>query len=233
MTHFLVITGASRGIGEQTAATFLRDGWQVLNLSRTDSKMSGITSINIDLTKPDAIHNAAKTLQEKVDGAGKICLIHNAALLKNNQVDTLDENDLREDLEINVIAPVILNKIFLPFMKPGSSIIYIGSTLSEIGVANRASYVIAKHAIAGLMRATCQDLAGKEISTCCICPGFTDTKMLHDAVPDDTLKQIIKENVTFGRLANPQEIADLIYFAATHPVINGAMLHANLGQVDS
>ena len=62
------------------------------------------------------------------------------------------------------------------------SIIYIGSTLSEKGVANSCSYVTSKHAVVGLMRSTTQDLVGKGIHTACICPGFTDTEMLKNHV---------------------------------------------------
>ena len=45
------------------------------------------------------------------------------------------------------------------------------------------SYVVSKHALVGMMRATCQDLAGREIHTACICPGFTDTEMFRDTRP--------------------------------------------------
>eukprot|EP01043_Picozoa_sp_COSAG02_P056833 COSAG02_NODE_6801_length_3352_cov_170.007378_3_plen_92_part_00 len=52
---------------------------------------------------------------------------------------------------------------------------FVGSTLSEKAVANTASYVTAKHAMVGLMRATCQDLAAAAapVHTALVCPGFT------------------------------------------------------------
>ncbi len=95
------------------------------------------------------------------------------------------------------------------------------------------SYVISKHALVGLMRATCQDLATREIHTACICPGFTDTEMLRTHVGEDSgvLDAIAAMN-PFGRLIEPREIAESILFAAQHPVINGAVLHANLGQIE-
>ena len=48
----------------------------------------------------------------------------------------------------------------------------------------------------------------------------------------DTLREQIAAQVVMGRLASPGEIADTVWFAAQHPVINGAVLHANLGQVE-
>ncbi len=83
------------------------------------------------------------------------------------------------------------------------------------------------------MRSTCQDLAGRQVHTTCICPGFTDTDMLREHVggSDDVLKSIAAV-CSYNRLIEPAEIADTIYFCATHPVINGTVMHANLGQIE-
>ena len=119
-------------------------------------------------------------------------------------------------------------------MQSGSSIIYVGSTLSEKAVANSFSYVTSKHAIIGSMRATCQDLAGTNIHTACVCPGFTDTDMLRTHVGEsEDILTAIAEGVTFQRLLKPEEIAKTLYFCATNPAINGSVIHANLGQIES
>jgi NAD(P)-dependent dehydrogenase (short-subunit alcohol dehydrogenase family) len=82
------------------------------------------------------------------------------------------------------------------------------------------------------MRATCQDLAGKGVHTACICPGFTETEMLRAHVGDsqDVLDSIAA-GITFGRLIEPREIAEVLYFCARNPVVNGSVIHANLGQI--
>jgi NAD(P)-dependent dehydrogenase (short-subunit alcohol dehydrogenase family) len=82
-----------------------------------------------------------------------------------------------------------------------------------------------------MMRATCQDLAGRQIHTACICPGFTDTEMLRTHVPADAMDAISGMSA-FERLVRPEEIADTLFWAARSPVINGAVIHANLGQVE-
>ena len=71
----------------------------------------------------------------------------------------------------------------------------------------------------GMMRASCQDLAGTGIHTACICPGFTNTEMLraHVGESEETL-QAIGGLSTFGRLIEPSEIADTIVFCAENPV---------------
>ena len=227
----VIITGASKGIGRATAIMLSDQGHEVFNLSRTPLEHAGVTNVLIDLAADDAEQRVA-AFTETI-AAGKIHLVHNAARLISDQVTTIETSGFREVININLIAPQILNHALLPKMKAGSSVIYVGSTLSEKAVANSYSYVITKHAMVGMMRATCQDLAGTEIHTACICPGFTDTEMLraHVGESQDILDSIAAGS-TQGRLIAPEEIAETICFATTHPVLNGAVIHANLGQIE-
>ena len=82
-----------------------------------------------------------------------------------------------------------------------------------------------------MMRSTCQDLAGQGIHTACVCPGFTDTEMLREHVPEDAM-QAIASMSTYDRLVHPNEIGNALLWAADNPVINGSVLHANLGQIE-
>jgi NAD(P)-dependent dehydrogenase (short-subunit alcohol dehydrogenase family) len=85
----------------------------------------------------------------------------------------------------------------------------------------------------GLLRATVQDLFGAGIHAACVCPGFTHTPMLEGALLDPTVRAAIEGMVSFGRLVVPEEIAELVAFVAENPALNGAILHANLGQKQS
>ena len=93
------------------------------------------------------------------------------------------------------------------------------------------SYVTSKHATIGMMRASCQDLAGSGVHTACINPGFTDTEMLRDHIPADVMPEIAQMSA-YGRLIDPAEIANALFFAAQNPVINGSVINANLGQIE-
>jgi NAD(P)-dependent dehydrogenase (short-subunit alcohol dehydrogenase family) len=230
MKH-LIITGASSGIGRAIATHFLVDGWDVTNVSRRPCPEPGVENLLCDLTDPDALEPLAEALLSRLAGAGPICVVHNASVMCSDRIDALASADLRAVLELNIVAPNGLNQLILPRMGPGSSVIYIGSTLAEKAVPGVASYVIAKHALAGMMRATCQDLAGRGIHSCMICPGFTDTEQLRRLIGDDpqTLAAITGLS-TFDRLIEPEEIAEAVAFAAHSPVLNGALIHANLGQ---
>ena len=229
----LLITGASKGIGLAVARMCLADNYRVVNLSRSPAPDAGIENHAIDLSSSSA-ESRLKSLLGKVLEQGEIVLVHNAAKLHSDTANNTSTDDFRDIMDINLIAPHTLNQLVIPFMQPGSSIIYIGSTLSEKAVANTYSYVVSKHAMIGMMRATCQDLTGSGIHTACVCPGFTDTEMLRDHVGEDQeVLNSIAAMSTFGRLVSPIEVATTIKFAAENPVINGAVIHANLGQIES
>lgn len=229
--NLLLITGASAGIGAETARQFLQAGYGVINLSRRPCPVAGVIHLPCDLGNPGFLAGIAPQLEARLAAADTITLVHNAARMASDSAADTDSQQLRDVLEINLVAPNTLNRYCLPHMKPGSSIIYVGSTLSEKAVPNSYSYVVSKHAAVGMMRATCQDLAGRGVHTACICPGFTDTEMLREHVPAEAMDSV-RAMSAFDRLIQPGEIAAAIHWAANQPVLNGAVIHANLGQIE-
>lgn len=228
----VIITGASKGIGKETANLFARNDFKVFNLSRGKSDNPQIQNILLDLVNTDD-----KTIQQsvlsQVPKQGRIILVHNASICYNDTVETFNLQDWQTTLRLNVTIPALLSQWLLPHMSPQSAIVFVGSTLSEKAVANTCSYTVSKHAVAGLMRSLCQDLAGRSIHTCCVCPGITDTEMLRGRVGNNaTLLAKLAQVQSDGRLLNPDEIAEAIFMAATHSVFNGAVLHANGGQIE-
>ena len=231
MTRSVIISGASSGIGAAAAQRFVASGARVLNLSRRDCPVPGVTHATCDLAGHDADDVLDRTVRPWLPTDGPLVIVHNAARLDSDSVETTTGDDLAQVLEINVIAAQRLNHCVMDALRPGSSILYVGSTLSEKAVPGAFTYVTSKHAVVGMMRATCQDLAGRGVHTACICPGFTDTDMLRDHVPEDVLPSLGAMSA-FGRLVTPQEIAETLVWCCDNPVINGAVLHANLGQIE-
>ena len=233
MSRALVISGGSKGIGLATSQLFLEQGYRVVSLSRSAHPFSEVKAISADLSDLNWLEHCAGDLLDCLDGVDVITLVHNAAILEKDTADNLDGASLQRVLQVNVVAAAQLNRLLIPRMQAGSSILYVGSTLSEKAVANSCSYVASKHAQLGLMRATCQDLGGRGIHTACICPGFTDTEMLRAHLGHDReILQSIVAQCSFRRLVEPGEIAATLLFCAGNPVINGALLHASLGQIE-
>ena len=233
MSKTAIITGASSGIGAATAHRFIELGHKVINIARRASPVEGVINISADLSTEEGAKRAALEAGESAVKGESISLVHNASLMLKDTVRECDTADLMRVLAVNVAAVNTLNRELLPLMVAGSSILYVGSTLSEKAVAGAHSYVISKHAQLGQMRATCQDLIGAEIHTAMICPGFTDTEMLKQHLGGDTeLMHEIGSQNSFGRLVTPDEIAGVIIWAHQSPVVNGTVIHANLGQME-
>ncbi|MFO0650512.1 MAG: SDR family oxidoreductase [Polyangiales bacterium] len=231
MSALAIITGASRGIGLACARRFLARGVEVISLARTRSGAAGVTELAVDLATPGFERDIAATLVAAAQASERVVLVHNAALMARDSVERVDAAALRRMLEVALVAPAALNPMLIPHMRPGSSIVYIGSTLSEKAVPGAFSYVVSKHATVGMMRATCQDLLGHEIHTACVCPGVTDTEMLRAHVSNDAATlDALRAMTGAGRLVTPEEIAEVVETVSRQPVLNGAVLHANLGQ---
>ena len=226
-----IVTGASAGIGLRTAQRFVDEGYSVINLSRRPCPLDAVHHIRCDLAAPDFLDDVGAQLRPPLAAAELTVLIHNASRLVNDGAAQTPSPSLRQTLEINLVAPNTLNGFAIPFMKPGSSILYVGSTLGEKAVPNSYSYVISKHGLIGMMRATCQDLAGLGIHTACVCPGFTDTEMLRTHVASEAM-DAVRGMSAYNRLIEPREIAETLFWASQNPVINGAVIHANLGQIE-
>ena len=233
MSKTAIISGASSGIGAATAQKFIELGYTVVNIARRKSPVDNVINVSADLSTEEGAKYAAAQAAEAITAGGVVALVHNASLMLKDTVHDCNSDDLMRVLAVNVGAVNTLNRELLPHMSAGSSVIYVGSTLSEKAVAGAHSYVISKHAQLGQMRATCQDLMGSQIHTAMVCPGFTDTEMLKQHLGGDTaLMHEIGSQNGFSRLVTPEEIAGAISWAHHSAVLNGSVIHANLGQIE-
>jgi len=233
MNKALVITGGSKGIGFATSKLFYESDYKIINLSRTQSSLDFVHNIKVDLSQKNWEKKIAEDLLSSCQGLDQITLVHNACLMVGDNVESIEADSFRNILEINLIAPVILNSLLIPLMKKGSSVIYVASTLGTKAVAQMTSYVTSKHAMVGLMKSTTQDLAGRFIHSACVCPGFTNTEMLRNYVGgSEEVLAGMAEGLSEGRLIEPSEIANTILFCSQNSVVNGTILHANLGAIE-
>ena len=196
--------------------------------------MKDAIHIPVDLSNPSWYEEVNEDFKNLLNDADQISLVHNASKMQSDNVEKFDLDELRHVFEVNLIGPSILNRITIPYMKKGSSILYVGSTLSEKAVPQMASYVTTKHGMIGLMKSTCQDLFGRFIHTACICPGATKTEMLQEYVQGSTeALEMMASTLSENRLILPEEIAASLLFCAQNSVINGSVIHANLGIISS
>lgn len=227
----VVVTGASAGIGRAIAARARAGGRRVINLSRRPCPVEGVEDVAVDLADGAAVAEAIARVRARLGPTpGRVHLVHNAGVAFDDSVTQFDARACERAMRINVVSPAELTAGLVPALAPGSSVIFIGSTLSEKGVPRRYTYCASKHAVVGLMRAAVQDLFGSQIHALCVCPGFVDTEMVEGLHARPEAMRAVLGMISFGRLLTPEEIADLVVFAFDQPALNGAVLHANLGQ---
>ncbi|MEM1062254.1 MAG: SDR family oxidoreductase [Planctomycetota bacterium] len=229
MPEVAVVTGGSAGIGAEACRLFIARGVKAISLSRRCPGVDGVGHVEVDLSRADGVSSIEQTLREAVGDACRVSLVHNAADLADDTAFTVDRERLLQQLSVSLVSAFELNRVLKPVMGPGSSVIYIGSTLSEGATAGCASYTAIKHAVVGMMRATCQDAFGEGIHSVAVCPGFTLTEMLRERLaaggtePDALLAMQT-------RVAEPVDVAEVIVRAAESSIFNGAVLHASFGQ---
>eukprot|EP00929_Paragymnodinium_shiwhaense_P086194 TRINITY_DN46722_c0_g1_i1.p1 TRINITY_DN46722_c0_g1~~TRINITY_DN46722_c0_g1_i1.p1 ORF type:complete len:309 (+),score=62.71 TRINITY_DN46722_c0_g1_i1:64-990(+) len=228
-----IVTGGSSGIGAAVCANFVAQGCHVLSIARRAcAEVAGVESVLVDLAGgAQALEAVVQAVRARTDGRKRrLCLVNNASNYPSDSVGAVDAAGLDRALQLNVTLPALLTSALLPFMAEGSSVIFVGSTLSEKAVAGKLSYCTAKHAMVGLMRSVAQDLLWSGIHTVLVCPGITDTPMVRNAVAGNEVafEAFVKD--LQGRSLTSAEVAEVICNAAKSPVLHGSIIHCNNGQ---
>jgi NAD(P)-dependent dehydrogenase (short-subunit alcohol dehydrogenase family) len=224
----VLITGAKSGIGLATAQRFAFEGAKVLLSDIKDAyeeaekfRQNGGEAyfFPLDVAKDqevkalfDAIINAYGRLDILVNNAG-------IELAKTIPATSLDEwNRL---MEVNLGGVFLCSRAAIPLMQRqgGGVIINVASELGLVGGSGIAAYCASKGGVVQLTRAAAIDHALDHIRVNCVCPGPVNTPLLKRIIqrsedPNEERKRIMK-SIPLGRIAEPEEIADVILFLAS------------------
>lgn len=153
----ILITGASTGIGEACALEFDRLGWRIFASVRRVSDAENLrkkASANLiplimDVTNQPSIHQAAEQIQGMLDGHGLNGLINNAGIAVAGPLEFLPIEELRHQLEVNVIGQVAVTQAFLPLLRQAAHarIVNIGSVSGLIAYPLLGPYNASKFAL--------------------------------------------------------------------------------------
>jgi NAD(P)-dependent dehydrogenase (short-subunit alcohol dehydrogenase family) len=187
----VIITGASRGIGFETAIQFLKNKHQVFCLTRNTETLealefSNLQIISTDLTSTESIDKAVEIIKSKVNCIDIV--IHNAGSLVNKPFEKIDYQELEIVYKVNVLAPFYLTQQLLHLLGRHSKahIINISSMGGFQGSAKfngLSAYSSSKSAIAGLTECLAEEFKEKNISVNCLALGAVQTEMLEEAFP--------------------------------------------------
>jgi len=182
----VVITGASMGIGEALAEAFAAAGAHLVLAARSHERLSQVAArlggglgqvatVTADITRADDI---GRLLQAGLSTNGRAdILINNAGIGLNGPVESLDPDEFRRCLEVNLVAPVRVAQAFLPAMKAagGGVIVQISSVLGKVSVPYTGGYNATKHALNAISDALRLEVAGSGIEVISVYPGSTES----------------------------------------------------------
>ena len=227
----ILITGASRGIGEATLAALETAGHRVVGHSSAGSDIL----IAADLTDPDAPRRLWEQAFERLDGRIDV-LINNAGIFEGVADNASDEEwhaVWAKTLTVNLQASADLCRHAIAHFRSSDS---LGGRI--VNIASRAAYrgdspmhwhyAASKAGMIAMTKSIARGYAHENILAFAVCPGFTATGMVEDYISSRGGEKLLAD-IPLGRPASPDEVAETIRWLATDapPSATGAVIDVN------
>ena len=230
-----LVTGAAGGIGAAVVKALWAQGVAV---AVADRDVSGVKAEALlpgdlrDATYADGLPAAAKAALGGLD-----IIVNNAGVITRGAVDETTDADWDLSVGVNVEAPFRICRAAIPLLGPGSAIVNVAFCWGLRPAPGHAVYCMTKAAIASLTQCKGMDHAAKGIRVNAVAPNEVNTPMLRTGFakrgfdPDTAVAKLGK-SVPLGRIAEPEDIADVILFLASDAAryIVGAVVEVNGGK---
>ncbi len=201
-----VVTGASQGIGRDTAQALAEAGAKVVVAARNEEKLA------------ELVHEISTKGGE-------------AFAVKMDVAMRMKPDDWEAVIRTNLTgAHLCIQQVLPPMMKARAGrIINISSVVAESGNAGQANYVASKAGLIGLTKAIAIEIASRNITVNAVAPGFVESPMT--AVLPDKVKEELKVRIPLGRMGTGKDVAASIVFLASDEAayITGHVLDVNGG----
>lgn len=226
-----VVTGAAGGVGKAVARRLVEGGFRVI---LGDADNAGLQAIVADLNASGRhVWGKSGDLRSKtycealidysMEATGRLdVLVNNAGIItRGNILDTTDE-DWARTLDVNLTAVFYTCRKAIAHMKThkGGSIVNVASCWGLYPGPNHPAYVTSKAAVASLSKCLGRDHAPDGIRVNAVCPNEVNTPMLRTGFvrrgfdPDTAIDEL-NRSVPIGRIAEPEDIADVVHFLTT------------------
>lgn len=177
----ILITGASSGIGKELATQCAELGAKVIITGRNEKRLEETftSSDNIYLSIPSDLSSEENIVGLTQDLPPLDGVIFCAGVVEYSPIKSLNSNRINNTMSINFNSQVLLTQQLIKHkkLKRGSSLIYISSIASKIGVIGTAMYASSKSALNAFVRVTASELSSQNIRANSICPGIILTPM--------------------------------------------------------
>ena len=235
-----VVTGASQGIGRDTAMALAEVGAKVAVAARNEVKLAALVkeiveaggeafAVIMDVADAEQVKAGFKQIFEKY---GRVdILVNNAAITRDGLALRMKQDDWDTVIRTNLTgAHLCIQQVMHAMMRARAGrIINISSVVAQTGNAGQANYVAAKAGLIGLTKAIAMEIASRNITVNAVAPGFIETPMT-DVLPDK-VKEELKTRIPLGRMGSARDVASAIVFLASDEAsyITGHVLDVNGG----
>ena len=238
--QIVLVTGASRGIGQAIALTLGKTGATVIGTATSEEGADNISKIflesdilgkgmKLNVTDNDQITSVLKVVTDEY-GAVDV-LINNAGITRDNILVRMKEDEWDDIINTNLSSVYRMSKAVLRGMikKRSGRIISITSVVGVMGNAGQSNYSAAKAGIIGFTKSLAREVGARGITVNAIAPGFIETDMT-ESLPKDQ-KEALASQIPMGRLGSVNEIAQAVLFLADESgsYITAQTLHVNGG----
>lgn len=225
----VIVTGASSGIGRAAAALFAKKGSTVIAVGRNEKELSALSHsvgakkgvIKAHLADMAEMSQLDRIVTETIHNYGQIdVLVNSAGIIKNGTIENTTLDDWDKMMHINLRSVFALTQKALPYLiETKGNIVNVSSVAGTRSFPNVLSYCVSKAGIDQFTRCTALELAPKGVRVNAVNPGVVVTNLhkrsgMEDAAYSAFLEHS-KETHPIGRVGNPQEVAELIYYLAS------------------
>lgn len=229
MSRSALVTGGNRGIGLAVAQQLQATGDNVAVTYRSGEPPVGFLGIQCDITDSGQIDAAFKQVEEE-QGPVEV-LVANAGMNKDQLLALMSEDDFSSVLDTNLTGAFRLAKRAVRGMmrQRQGRIVLVSSVVGMLGSGGQANYAAAKSGMVGFARSLARELGSRNITVNVVAPGFVDTAMTAE-LPEQRRNEIIA-NVPLGRLAESEEVANVVGFVASPQAsyVTGALIPVDGG----
>jgi meso-butanediol dehydrogenase / (S,S)-butanediol dehydrogenase / diacetyl reductase len=228
-----LVTGAGSGIGKATACRLANEGAKVILVGRTKGKLE-ITANEInqtykipraeifaaDVTDPEDVRELAQYVEEQYGDLH--VLVNNAGGSTNTSILRMSEKEWDFVMDTNLKSIFLVSQALGKIMTEGArrekrdrAIVNVASLSAHQAGAEIPHYSAAKAGVINFTRSLALELSSSEIRVNSVSPGFAETPLIEQGLQSERFVRAIQRNTALKRTARPEEIANVIVFAAS------------------
>jgi meso-butanediol dehydrogenase / (S,S)-butanediol dehydrogenase / diacetyl reductase len=233
------VTGASSGLGAETARLLARQGATVFGIGRDTARLAEVFAdvghgsyASVDIASAQACADAIEQCVREWGGLD--VLINIAGRHQMRRTESMTVDDWTEDLAVNLSGPFHLCRAALPhLLERGGNIVNVSSIAGVEGQAYSAGYCAAKHGLIGLTRALAVEYTADRLRVNAVCPGGMLTPQIEQfTAPENPNYDLIMRTASPRGFMQPLDVANVIAFLASDAAtaIHGAVYRVDNGK---